>query len=105
MSKSPNRIFCLFFNELLTVLTNVASTLKTLFICKFFVISFLTGKLVLTAYKKKGSGGAMMFVFKCCGCWTTEVDYKSSLTCPEFMQANSILGPIFSIFHKWAWVC
>ena len=76
--KSPNRFFCLFFNELLTVSTNVASTLKTLFICKFFVISFLTGKLVLTAYKKKGSGGAMMFVFKCCGCWTTEVDYKSS---------------------------
>jgi len=64
-----------FFNELVTVLKNVASTLKTLFICNFLMISFLTGKL---AYKKKGFGGAMMFMFKCYGCCITEVDYKSS---------------------------
>lgn len=32
---------------------------------------------MLTACEKKGFGGAMMFTFKCCGCWTTEIDYKS----------------------------
>ena len=33
---------------------------------------------MLTACEKKGFGGAMMFTLKCCGCWTTEIDYKSS---------------------------
>lgn len=39
---------------------------------------FVSGKLVLTACEKKGFGGAMMFTFKCCGCWTTDTEYKSS---------------------------
>ena len=36
------------------------------------------GKLVLTAFEKKGFGGAMVFAFKCRGCWTTGIDYRSS---------------------------
>ena len=43
-----------------------------------FYLICVTGKLVLTAYSKKGCGGAMMFTFKCHGCWTVEIDYKSS---------------------------
>ncbi|CAH3026461.1 unnamed protein product [Porites evermanni] len=41
------------------------------------------GQLVLTAYVKKGFGGAMVFPFKCCGCWTVEIDYKSSYLTQE----------------------
>lgn len=44
---------------------------------------FITGKLVLTAYQKKGYGGAMIFTFKCHGCWTVETDYKSSYLAQE----------------------
>ena len=33
---------------------------------------------MLTACEKKGFGGAVMLTFKCCGCWTTQIDYKSS---------------------------
>ena len=36
------------------------------------------GKLVLTAFEKKGFGGALVFEFKCRGCWTTRIDYRSS---------------------------
>ena len=41
-------------------------------------LSGVLGKLVLAACENKGYGGAMKFNFKCSGCWSTEVDYKSS---------------------------
>ena len=33
---------------------------------------------MLTATKKKGLGGGIEFVFKCGGCWTQGISYKSS---------------------------
>ena len=75
--KLLNRFLFSFFNDILTVMKNVHSGLKTIFDCNFFFF-FVIGKLVLTVCEKKGFGGAMMFTVKCCGCWTTEIDYKSS---------------------------
>ena len=49
----------------------------------YFLCVFVSGKLVLTACEKKGFGGAMMFTFKCCGCWTTEINYRSSQLAPN----------------------
>ena len=39
---------------------------------------FYVGKLVLTAYNKKGLGGAIYVKFTCCGCREVDIDYRSS---------------------------
>lgn len=70
-----------FVNVIPATVRAVPSGQKTLLVwilqCILFCV-FVSGKLVLTACEKKGFGGAMMFTFKCCGCWTTEIDYRSS---------------------------
>ena len=39
---------------------------------------FYVGKLVLTAYYKKGLGGAIYVKYTCCGCREVDIDYRSS---------------------------
>lgn len=38
----------------------------------------ILGKFVFVVCENKGYGGVIRFNFKCCGCWSIEVDYKSS---------------------------
>lgn len=45
------------------------------FVMKLFGI---LGKFVFVVCENKGYGGVIRFNFKCCGCWSIEVDYKSS---------------------------
>ena len=43
-----------------------------------FPVYCILGMLVLTAQEKKGFGGPSTFNFRCCVCWLTTIDYKSS---------------------------
>ena len=90
--------FCfLFFNGILTVMKNVPSGLKTFFDCKFMWF-FCQRKACANCMRKEGIWRGYDVYIQVL--WV--LDHRDRLqeqpTCPESMEANSILGPLFSIF-------
>ena len=67
--------------------------------------TFYVGKFVLTAYSKRGIGGATQFKFTYCGCWKVEIDHKCSQITLESGRHLQLLALFLTFFYLWERIC